>query len=169
MARKKEWKVWNLWLSWLWGQQVFSYTAYKDISTDIRLHISKLNGPLTTLKFHHLKGYQVWEYDPVKLTLQLVNSTWIKPQKRVARCPALETAPQASRSSSFLKMSPENILRPNLQQQRKIKGTSLAFHLLQPAFLSLDVRLQRSESVHTDIYRTRRLTPQQLRLWRGNI
>jgi len=38
------------------------------------LDVSKLNGPVTMLKCHHLKGNQLWEYDPVKLTLQHVNS-----------------------------------------------------------------------------------------------
>lgn len=55
--------------------QVFSYTANKEIRTDdLCLDVSKLNGPVTMLKCHHLKGNQLWEYDPVKLTLQHVNS-----------------------------------------------------------------------------------------------
>ena len=55
--------------------QVFSYTANKEIRTDdLCLDVSKLNGPVTMLTCHHLKGIQLWEYDPVKLTLQHVNS-----------------------------------------------------------------------------------------------
>lgn len=46
--------------------QVFSYTANKEIRTDdLCLDVSKLNGPVTMLKCHHLKGNQLWEYDPV--------------------------------------------------------------------------------------------------------
>ncbi|EPY82259.1 polypeptide N-acetylgalactosaminyltransferase 1 isoform 2-like protein [Camelus ferus] len=66
----------------IWGGEnleisfrVFSYTANKEIRTDdLCLDVSKLNGPVTMLKCHHLKGNQLWEYDPVKLTLQHVNS-----------------------------------------------------------------------------------------------
>ena len=46
--------------------QVFSYTANKEIRTDdLCLDVSKLNGPVMMLKCHHLKGNQLWEYDPV--------------------------------------------------------------------------------------------------------
>lgn len=46
--------------------KVFSYTANKEIRTDdLCLDVSKLNGPVTMLKCHHLKGNQLWEYDPV--------------------------------------------------------------------------------------------------------
>uniref|UniRef100_A0A8C6BKR5 Polypeptide N-acetylgalactosaminyltransferase n=1 Tax=Monodon monoceros TaxID=40151 RepID=A0A8C6BKR5_MONMO len=56
-------------------RNVFSYTANKEIRTDdLCLDVSKLNGPVTMLTCHHLKGNQLWEYDPVKLTLQHVNS-----------------------------------------------------------------------------------------------
>ena len=52
------------------GNQVFSYIANKEIRTDdLCLDVSKLNDPVTMLKCHHLKGNQLWEYDPVKLTL----------------------------------------------------------------------------------------------------
>ncbi|XP_043396363.1 polypeptide N-acetylgalactosaminyltransferase 1 isoform X3 [Chelonia mydas] len=55
--------------------EVFSYTANKEIRTDdLCLDVSKLNGPVTMLKCHHLKGNQLWEYDPMKLTLLHVNS-----------------------------------------------------------------------------------------------
>uniref|UniRef100_A0A2K6G5W2 Polypeptide N-acetylgalactosaminyltransferase n=1 Tax=Propithecus coquereli TaxID=379532 RepID=A0A2K6G5W2_PROCO len=57
------------------GNWVFSYTVNKEIRTDdLCLDVSKLNGPVTMLKYHHLKGNQLWEYDPVKLTVQHVNS-----------------------------------------------------------------------------------------------
>lgn len=46
--------------------QVFSYTANKEIRTDdLCLDVSKLNGPVMMLKCHHLKGNQLWEYDPL--------------------------------------------------------------------------------------------------------
>uniref|UniRef100_A0A8K9UBX2 Polypeptide N-acetylgalactosaminyltransferase n=1 Tax=Oncorhynchus mykiss TaxID=8022 RepID=A0A8K9UBX2_ONCMY len=55
--------------------EVFSYTANKEIRTDdLCLDVSKLNGPVMMLKCHHLKGNQLWEYDPMKLTLIHVNS-----------------------------------------------------------------------------------------------
>uniref|UniRef100_A0A4W5L6C3 Ricin B lectin domain-containing protein n=1 Tax=Hucho hucho TaxID=62062 RepID=A0A4W5L6C3_9TELE len=48
------------------GNQVFSYTANKEIRTDdLCLDVSKLNGPVMMLKCHHLKGNQLWEYDPM--------------------------------------------------------------------------------------------------------
>uniref|UniRef100_A0A8C6CSN9 Ricin B lectin domain-containing protein n=1 Tax=Moschus moschiferus TaxID=68415 RepID=A0A8C6CSN9_MOSMO len=56
-------------------EKVFSYTANKEIRTDdLCLDVSKLNDPVTMLKCHHLKGNQLWEYDPVKLTPWHVNS-----------------------------------------------------------------------------------------------
>ncbi|XP_016139054.1 polypeptide N-acetylgalactosaminyltransferase 1-like [Sinocyclocheilus grahami] len=55
--------------------KVFSYTANKEIRTDdLCLDVSKLNGPVMMLKCHHLKGNQLWEFDPVKLSLVHVNS-----------------------------------------------------------------------------------------------
>lgn len=46
--------------------QVFSYTANKEIRTDdLCLDVSKLSGPVMMLKCHHLKGNQLWDYDPV--------------------------------------------------------------------------------------------------------
>lgn len=46
--------------------QVFSYTADKEIRTDdLCLDVSKLSGPVMMLKCHHLKGNQLWEYDPM--------------------------------------------------------------------------------------------------------
>lgn len=55
--------------------QVFSYTANKEIRTDdLCLDVSKLNGPVTMLKCHHLKGNQLWEYDPVVSLLMTFDS-----------------------------------------------------------------------------------------------
>lgn len=59
-------------------RQVFSYTANKEIRTDdLCLDVSRLNGPVMMLKCHHLKGNQLWEYDPVvsrTLTLTHTNT-----------------------------------------------------------------------------------------------
>lgn len=56
--------------------KVFSYTANKEIRTDdLCLDVSKLNGPVTMLKCHHLKGNQLWEYDPVVRFFMASNST----------------------------------------------------------------------------------------------
>uniref|UniRef100_A0A8C6BMI4 Polypeptide N-acetylgalactosaminyltransferase n=1 Tax=Monodon monoceros TaxID=40151 RepID=A0A8C6BMI4_MONMO len=75
MARKENEKVGIFSCHGMGGNQVFSYTANKEIRTDdLCLDVSKLNGPVTMLTCHHLKGNQLWEYDPVKLTLQHVNS-----------------------------------------------------------------------------------------------
>ncbi|XP_073188782.1 polypeptide N-acetylgalactosaminyltransferase 1 isoform X3 [Lepidochelys kempii] len=75
MARKENEKVGIFNCHGMGGNQVFSYTANKEIRTDdLCLDVSKLNGPVTMLKCHHLKGNQLWEYDPMKLTLLHVNS-----------------------------------------------------------------------------------------------
>ncbi|CAG11940.1 unnamed protein product, partial [Tetraodon nigroviridis] len=75
MARKENEKVGIFNCHGMGGNQVFSYTANKEIRTDdLCLDVSKLNGPVMMLKCHHLKGNQLWEYDPVKLTLIHVNS-----------------------------------------------------------------------------------------------
>uniref|UniRef100_A0A7N6FHS7 Ricin B lectin domain-containing protein n=1 Tax=Anabas testudineus TaxID=64144 RepID=A0A7N6FHS7_ANATE len=75
MARKENEKVGIFNCHGMGGNQVFSYTANKEIRTDdLCLDVSKLNGPVMMLKCHHLKGNQLWEYDAVKLTLVHVNS-----------------------------------------------------------------------------------------------
>uniref|UniRef100_A0AAX7T3P8 Polypeptide N-acetylgalactosaminyltransferase n=1 Tax=Astatotilapia calliptera TaxID=8154 RepID=A0AAX7T3P8_ASTCA len=75
MARKENEKVGIFNCHGMGGNQVFSYTANKEIRTDdLCLDVSKLNGPVMMLKCHHLKGNQLWEYDPLKLTLIHVNS-----------------------------------------------------------------------------------------------
>lgn len=66
--------------------QVFSYTANKEIRTDdLCLDVSKLNGPVMMLKCHHLKGNQLWEYDPLvsgrhnkkKHFLKVILKSWL--------------------------------------------------------------------------------------------
>uniref|UniRef100_A0AAQ4RME7 Polypeptide N-acetylgalactosaminyltransferase n=1 Tax=Gasterosteus aculeatus aculeatus TaxID=481459 RepID=A0AAQ4RME7_GASAC len=75
MARKENEKVGIFNCHGMGGNQVFSYTANKEIRTDdLCLDVSKLNGPVMMLKCHHLKGNQLWDYDPVKLSLIHVNS-----------------------------------------------------------------------------------------------
>ena len=70
MARKENEKVGIFNCHGMGGNQVFSYTANKEIRTDdLCSGVSKLNGPVTMLKCYHLKGNQLWEYDLVKLTL----------------------------------------------------------------------------------------------------
>ncbi|XP_041422153.1 polypeptide N-acetylgalactosaminyltransferase 1-like [Xenopus laevis] len=66
MARKENEKVGIFNCHGMGGNQVFSYTASKEIRTDdLCLDVSKLNGPVIMLKCHHLRGNQLWEYDPV--------------------------------------------------------------------------------------------------------
>ncbi|TNN02548.1 hypothetical protein fugu_010035 [Takifugu bimaculatus] len=68
MARKENEKVGIFNCHGMGGNQVFSYTANKEIRTDdLCLDVSKLNGPVMMLKCHHLKGNQLWDYDPVWL------------------------------------------------------------------------------------------------------
>uniref|UniRef100_A0A4W3JUX2 Polypeptide N-acetylgalactosaminyltransferase n=1 Tax=Callorhinchus milii TaxID=7868 RepID=A0A4W3JUX2_CALMI len=75
MARKENEKVGIFNCHGMGGNQVFSYTANKEIRTDdLCLDVSKLNGPIMMLKCHHLKGNQLWDYDNVKMTLLHVNS-----------------------------------------------------------------------------------------------
>uniref|UniRef100_UPI00358F83CA polypeptide N-acetylgalactosaminyltransferase 1 isoform X2 n=1 Tax=Myxine glutinosa TaxID=7769 RepID=UPI00358F83CA len=53
------------------GNQVFSYTAEKEIRTDdLCLDVSRLSGPVLMLKCHHMKGNQLWEYDRQMIYLQ---------------------------------------------------------------------------------------------------
>lgn len=57
--------------------QVFSYTANKEIRTDdLCLDVSKLNGPVMMLKCHHLKGNQLWEYDPLVSVWSQLQKYW---------------------------------------------------------------------------------------------
>lgn len=66
----EEWSI----AYYIYSIKVFSYTANKEIRTDdLCLDVSKLNGPVTMLKCHHLKGNQLWEYDPV---VNIISTTW---------------------------------------------------------------------------------------------
>ncbi|XP_030344178.1 polypeptide N-acetylgalactosaminyltransferase 13 isoform X1 [Strigops habroptila] len=75
MGRKENEKVGIFNCHGMGGNQVFSYTADKEIRTDdLCLDVSRLNGPVVMLKCHHMRGNQLWEYDAEKLTLRHVNS-----------------------------------------------------------------------------------------------
>uniref|UniRef100_A0A8C5HX73 Polypeptide N-acetylgalactosaminyltransferase n=1 Tax=Gouania willdenowi TaxID=441366 RepID=A0A8C5HX73_GOUWI len=75
MGRKENEKVGFFNCHGMGGNQVFSYTADKEIRTDdLCLDVSRLNGPVVMLKCHHMKGNQVFEYDTERLTLLHVNS-----------------------------------------------------------------------------------------------
>uniref|UniRef100_A0A8B9IAD1 Polypeptide N-acetylgalactosaminyltransferase n=1 Tax=Anser brachyrhynchus TaxID=132585 RepID=A0A8B9IAD1_9AVES len=64
MGRKENEKVGIFNCHGMGGNQVFSYTADKEIRTDdLCLDVSRLNGPVTMLKCHHMRGNQLWEYD----------------------------------------------------------------------------------------------------------
>ncbi|PKK28675.1 polypeptide N-acetylgalactosaminyltransferase 13 [Columba livia] len=75
MGRKENEKVGIFNCHGMGGNQVFSYTADKEIRTDdLCLDVSRLNGPVLMLKCHHMRGNQLWDYDAEKLTLRHVNS-----------------------------------------------------------------------------------------------
>uniref|UniRef100_A0A4W4FL04 Ricin B lectin domain-containing protein n=1 Tax=Electrophorus electricus TaxID=8005 RepID=A0A4W4FL04_ELEEL len=75
MGRKENEKVGFFNCHGMGGNQVFSYTADKEIRTDdLCLDVSRLNGPVLMLKCHHMKGNQMFEYDAERLTLLHVNS-----------------------------------------------------------------------------------------------
>uniref|UniRef100_A0A8C0J1G7 Polypeptide N-acetylgalactosaminyltransferase n=1 Tax=Chelonoidis abingdonii TaxID=106734 RepID=A0A8C0J1G7_CHEAB len=75
MGRKENEKVGIFNCHGMGGNQVFSFTADKEIRTDdLCLDVSRLNGPLIMLKCHHMRGNQLWEYDAERLTLRHVNS-----------------------------------------------------------------------------------------------
>ncbi|VCW59458.1 unnamed protein product, partial [Gulo gulo] len=75
MGRKENEKVGIFNCHGMGGNQVFSYTADKEIRTDdLCLDVSRLSGPVIMLKCHHMRGNQLWEYDPERLTLRHVNS-----------------------------------------------------------------------------------------------
>ncbi|XP_035995322.1 polypeptide N-acetylgalactosaminyltransferase 13 isoform X1 [Fundulus heteroclitus] len=64
MGRKENEKVGFFNCHGMGGNQVFSYTANKEIRTDdLCLDVSRLNGPVKMLKCHHMKGNQMFEYD----------------------------------------------------------------------------------------------------------
>ncbi|XP_048389795.2 polypeptide N-acetylgalactosaminyltransferase 1 isoform X7 [Stegostoma tigrinum] len=67
MGRKENEKVGIFNCHGMGGNQVFSYTAEKEIRTDdLCLDVSRLNGPVVMLKCHHMRGNQLWEYDVQK-------------------------------------------------------------------------------------------------------
>ncbi|KAK5620436.1 Polypeptide N-acetylgalactosaminyltransferase 13 [Crenichthys baileyi] len=69
MGRKENEKVGFFNCHGMGGNQVFSYTADKEIRTDdLCLDVSRLNGPVKMLKCHHMKGNQMFEYDSEKRT-----------------------------------------------------------------------------------------------------
>ncbi|XP_041858166.1 polypeptide N-acetylgalactosaminyltransferase 13 isoform X1 [Melanotaenia boesemani] len=69
MGRKENEKVGFFNCHGMGGNQVFSYTADKEIRTDdLCLDVSRLNGPVVMLKCHHMKGNQMFEYDAEKHT-----------------------------------------------------------------------------------------------------
>ncbi|XP_043549712.1 polypeptide N-acetylgalactosaminyltransferase 13 isoform X2 [Chiloscyllium plagiosum] len=75
MGRKENEKVGIFNCHGMGGNQVFSYTAEKEIRTDdLCLDVSRLNGPIVMLKCHHMRGNQLWEYDVQTLALRHVNS-----------------------------------------------------------------------------------------------
>ncbi|XP_061548162.1 polypeptide N-acetylgalactosaminyltransferase 13 isoform X3 [Phycodurus eques] len=64
MGRKENEKVGFFNCHGMGGNQVFSYTADKEIRTDdLCLDVSRLNGPVVMLKCHHMKGNQMFQYD----------------------------------------------------------------------------------------------------------
>ncbi|XP_065493819.1 polypeptide N-acetylgalactosaminyltransferase 13 isoform X1 [Caloenas nicobarica] len=64
MGRKENEKVGIFNCHGMGGNQVFSYTADKEIRTDdLCLDVSRLNGPVLMLKCHHMRGNQLWDYD----------------------------------------------------------------------------------------------------------
>ncbi|XP_031507122.1 polypeptide N-acetylgalactosaminyltransferase 13 isoform X1 [Papio anubis] len=70
MGRKENEKVGIFNCHGMGGNQVFSYTADKEIRTDdLCLDVSRLNGPVIMLKCHHMRGNQLWEYDAETHTL----------------------------------------------------------------------------------------------------
>uniref|UniRef100_A0A8C0KAQ6 Polypeptide N-acetylgalactosaminyltransferase n=1 Tax=Canis lupus dingo TaxID=286419 RepID=A0A8C0KAQ6_CANLU len=70
MGRKENEKVGIFNCHGMGGNQVFSYTADKEIRTDdLCLDVSRLSGPVIMLKCHHMRGNQLWEYDAETHTL----------------------------------------------------------------------------------------------------
>lgn len=66
MARKENEKVGIVNCLGVGANQIFSYTANKEIRIDDPcLDFSKLNGPVTRLKCHPVKCNQLWEYEMI--------------------------------------------------------------------------------------------------------
>ncbi|XP_055734884.1 polypeptide N-acetylgalactosaminyltransferase 13 isoform X2 [Salvelinus fontinalis] len=69
MGRKENEKVGFFNCHGMGGNQVFSYTADKEIRTDdLCLDVSRPHGPVVMLKCHQMKGNQMFEYDAEKHT-----------------------------------------------------------------------------------------------------
>ncbi|XP_054555704.1 polypeptide N-acetylgalactosaminyltransferase 13 isoform X1 [Talpa occidentalis] len=88
MGRKENEKVGIFNCHGMGGNQVFSYTADKEIRTDdLCLDVSRLNGPVIMLKCHHMRGNQLWDYDAEVLGL---GSLLLQPsQPMPPKCDAL--------------------------------------------------------------------------------
>ncbi|XP_033990036.1 polypeptide N-acetylgalactosaminyltransferase 13 isoform X1 [Trematomus bernacchii] len=76
MGRKENEKVGFFNCHGMGGNQVFSYTADKEIRTDdLCLDVSRLNGPVVMLKCHHMKGNQMFEYDAEHTFLHIITQS----------------------------------------------------------------------------------------------
>nr|BAC29981.1 unnamed protein product [Mus musculus] len=86
------------------NEQVFSYTADKEIRTDdLCLDVSRLSGPVIMLKCHHMRGNQLWEYDAERLTLRHANSNQCldEPSEEDKMVPTMQDC-SGSRSQQWL-------------------------------------------------------------------
>uniref|UniRef100_H0VMZ9 Polypeptide N-acetylgalactosaminyltransferase n=1 Tax=Cavia porcellus TaxID=10141 RepID=H0VMZ9_CAVPO len=104
MGRKENEKVGIFNCHGMGGNQVFSYTADKEIRTDdLCLDVSRLNGPVIMLKCHHMRGNQLWEYDAERLTLRHVNSNQCldEPSEEDKMVPTMQDC-SGSRSQQWL-------------------------------------------------------------------
>ncbi|XP_064143203.1 polypeptide N-acetylgalactosaminyltransferase 13 isoform X3 [Loxodonta africana] len=104
MGRKENEKVGIFNCHGMGGNQVFSYTADKEIRTDdLCLDVSRLNGPVIMLKCHHMRGNQLWEYDAERLTLRHINSNQCldEPSEEDKMVPTMQDC-SGSRSQQWL-------------------------------------------------------------------
>ncbi|RXM99103.1 Polypeptide N-acetylgalactosaminyltransferase 13 [Acipenser ruthenus] len=104
MGRKENEKIGIFNCHGMGGNQVFSYTADKEIRTDdLCLDVSRLNGPIVMLKCHHMRGNQLFEYDAQRLTLRHVNSNQCldEPSEEDKMVPTLRDC-RGSRSQEWL-------------------------------------------------------------------
>ncbi|CAD7690697.1 unnamed protein product [Nyctereutes procyonoides] len=104
MGRKENEKVGIFNCHGMGGNQVFSYTADKEIRTDdLCLDVSRLSGPVIMLKCHHMRGNQLWEYDAERLTLRHVNSNQCldEPSEEDKMVPTMQDC-SGSRSQQWL-------------------------------------------------------------------
>ncbi|XP_060034139.1 polypeptide N-acetylgalactosaminyltransferase 13 isoform X4 [Erinaceus europaeus] len=104
MGRKENEKVGIFNCHGMGGNQVFSYTADKEVRTDdLCLDVSRLSGPVVMLKCHHMRGNQLWEYDAERLTLRHVNSNQCldEPSEEDKMVPTMQDC-SGSRSQQWL-------------------------------------------------------------------